>query len=161
MAVRRFGYNELDRALGKTPGYTSTLMKRNARPRSDSVAKLAEVLGVRSEFLLNGDDPMLDPSTPMTSVVDSVAKRRRRTTSTTMTNTPIDNCPSRAIVVAMARALDDADAGSRGITEGAIAALLAERREDGDPGVQYWYEHLKKYIEMSRGLRSTINGTDK
>ena len=72
-----------------------------------------------------------------------------------------DSCPSRSIVVAMARAQEDADAGSRGVTEGAIAALLAERREDGDPGLQYWYDQMKKYLEMSRGLHSTIKATDK
>ena len=72
-----------------------------------------------------------------------------------------DSCPSRDRVVAMARALEEADDDSRGITEGAIAALLAERLNGDDPGEDYWYDRLEMLIERARRLQSKIRGVDK
>ena len=72
-----------------------------------------------------------------------------------------DSCPSRGIVVAMVRAQGYAEAGSRGIAEGAIAALLAERRNGDDPGEDYWVARLKKHIETAKSIQSVLSGTDK
>ena len=161
MKARSIGYNELDRLMGKTSGNTSGLIGRKSRPRADVAVAMANALGVRLEYLLSGEEPMIDTSKPDMMCGRRAGSRRRSRSVASHVNTRAVPCPSRDIVVAMARAQEYADAGSRGITEGAIAALLAERRDDGDPGVHYWHEQMKKYVEMSRELHSTINGTGK
>lgn len=63
MDVRNVGFNELDRRLEKSQGYTSKLLKREGQPRSGVVAAMARALNVRLEYLLYGEDPM-DPVDP-------------------------------------------------------------------------------------------------
>ena len=85
--------------------------------------------------------------------VNDHSTKRRRNRATVTVDAHVDSCPSRGVVVAMARA--------EGVTEGAIAALLAERRNGDDPGEDYWVARLKKHIETAKSIQSVINGTDK
>lgn len=60
--LRGLGYNELDRAIGKQPGYTSRLESSNRAPRADTLERLAAVLRVRIEYLVRGEEPMERPA---------------------------------------------------------------------------------------------------
>ena len=145
------GLNELDRALGSSQGYTCNLLRRNSRPRADFVGKLATALGVRLEYLLNGEEPMDAPAAPNSVVVCPTATRKRvRGAPTIRQSAVVDPCPSRTIVVALARA--------QGVPEAAIAALLAERCDDEDPGEEYWYTRLAYHIEKARYVQKLISG---
>lgn len=69
MEVRGVGFNELDRLLEKSQGYTSKLVKRDGQPRAGVVAALVKALDVRPEFLLHGEEPM-EPGTTRIFIPD-------------------------------------------------------------------------------------------
>lgn len=48
--LRRMGYNELDRAMGREQGYTSRLIRGLRRPQPEAIAEVAKALRVREEF---------------------------------------------------------------------------------------------------------------
>lgn len=62
MHARGLGYNELDRALGVSEGYSSRLCSTPRNPRASTLLRLAEVLAVRLDWLVSGAGPMSDES---------------------------------------------------------------------------------------------------
>ena len=134
MAAKGIGYNGLDRALGKSQGYTSNLIRRGSHPRADTLAKLADVLGVPVAYLVSDtptpDSPLRIPP-PARTAVDYD-----------------DIYPTRAKVVAMAYA--------EGVPEGAIAALRLERHAEGDLSMDEWIERLRIYIRGARTVRKAL-----
>jgi hypothetical protein len=69
MDTRGIGYNEVDRGLGYSEGYTSRLVHSTRQPRADTLAKLAEVLRVDLAWLASGKGSMGEesPSSPASS----------------------------------------------------------------------------------------------
>lgn len=65
MAARGMGYNELDRALGYSEGYSSRLVRTDRSPRASTLAALAEALRVNLTWLATGQGPMDDGSAPL------------------------------------------------------------------------------------------------
>lgn len=63
MEARGIGYNELDRALGYSEGYSSRLVHSTRSPRAHTLAALAEVLQVHMAWLASGQGPMDDGRT--------------------------------------------------------------------------------------------------
>jgi len=55
------GVNDLNRMLGKKPGYLSNTMARDSMPAADVVLELARHLKVRFEWLVKGEEPMQPP----------------------------------------------------------------------------------------------------
>jgi hypothetical protein len=63
MKAREMGFNELDRAMGKTTaGYTSALLAEEREPRRENLVAMARALGVRLEWLMSGEGVRDDPT---------------------------------------------------------------------------------------------------
>jgi hypothetical protein len=60
MAARFMGVRELDRAILKKEGYTSTLIGRGSIPRGKNLRAIAEALCVHPEWLRSGEGPRDD-----------------------------------------------------------------------------------------------------
>lgn len=58
LALRGMGVNSLDRALGKSPGTTSSMLNRGSEPVLSNAAEIAKVLRVRLEWLATGEGPL-------------------------------------------------------------------------------------------------------
>lgn len=54
MDLRGLGFNEVDRKLGYSEGYTSRTIKSGRKPRADTVRRFAEILEVSAEWLITG-----------------------------------------------------------------------------------------------------------
>jgi len=61
-----------------------------------------------------------------------------------------DPCASRAPVVAIAR--------SAGVSSGVIEALMVEKPDGADPGVDYWNNRLLEHIAMESRVRRALTG---
>lgn len=149
MTERGIGVNQLDRAIGASQGYTCNLLRRDSKPRADFVVKIASALGVRIEYLLNGEGPMMDPSTTPVTASARQSRHPRFRSSASDATACIDPYPSREIVVALGRA--------QGVPDSAIAALQTERRDGDDPGEDYWLERLAKHVASAKRLAELIN----
>jgi hypothetical protein len=66
MKAKGVGTNGLDRALGKKPGYTSTMLSRGSEPILSGAAEIAKVLGISLLWLATGEGSM-DDETPASS----------------------------------------------------------------------------------------------
>lgn len=135
MAAKGMGHNAMDRALGKAQGYTSNLIRRGSHPRADTLAKIADVLGVDVAYLVSGTAHSASPSRARPYSRDIVEYD--------------DIYPNRAKVVAMALA--------EGVPEGAIAALLLERHAGGDLSMDEWIKNLRIYIRKTRTVRQALD----
>lgn len=58
MTARGMGYNEVDRALGYSEGYTSRLAASARQPRANTLASLASALQVNLVWLATGEGPI-------------------------------------------------------------------------------------------------------
>ena len=63
MRLRNIGVNALGRRMNRKPGYVSALLSQNRSPRARNLTALAQALGVRLAWLVDGDGPRdVDPS---------------------------------------------------------------------------------------------------
>lgn len=58
MRARGLGFNELDRMLGKSEGYSSRLVSEQRTPRADTLRTISEKLNVSVLWLLSAEGPM-------------------------------------------------------------------------------------------------------
>lgn len=127
MKARGLGFNELDRALGKSQGYTSRLTRSDRNPRSDTVQALAEALGVAYVWLLEGRGDMVlgEP--------EGAADEAER-------------YPNRNVAARLARTM--------GVAERAIESVMRDRLDfPGDPEVKWWVttmQHREALVQPSQ-----------
>lgn len=66
MEILRLGFNELDRAIGQTSGYTTRLVAgKKKRPDPTILGKIAQVLGVSVDWIVSGEDTATPPVPPV------------------------------------------------------------------------------------------------
>jgi hypothetical protein len=127
MEARSKGFNDLDKAMGKKPGYTSKVLGEGRDPRGDSIRMFGKALNVRSEWLLTGNGPMEAPS-PTLELDDAY--------------------PARAAAIVAARGL--------GVPEPVLADVRAiEWKGDGDPGLAYWAKEIEARASGRRPSAAT------
>lgn len=76
MLARGLGFNELDRLLEVSDGYTSRLCSTSRNPRASTLAKLSSTLRVRLEWLISGQDPMEEETSPTPPPISSGTRHK-------------------------------------------------------------------------------------
>lgn len=71
MLARGLGFNELDRLLEVSDGYTSRLCSTPRNPRASTLAKLSTTLRVRLDWLISGQGSMEEETTPTPPPISS------------------------------------------------------------------------------------------
>jgi len=127
MTMRAVGFNEFDRKLGYSEGYTSRTLSKGRRPRADTVRRLAQILDVSAEWLITGKGALTfypaDHETP-----------------------PKERYPNLAVALAYhgARWSDATIAAARALD-------LAE-----DPPAQHWADRLDRLEAAIRGVGEDV-----
>jgi transcriptional regulator with XRE-family HTH domain len=115
---------------GQSRGYVGRMTREDLSPTVDTLEKMAEVADVPLAWLRYGEG---QPGVQIEGVKLD----------------PEDPYPTRGPVIAMAI--------KEGVPEGAIAALLAERKYGGDPGEEYWRKRLREQILEAKQLRRLLD----
>lgn len=133
---KRLSMRSLSKLAGLTPGHVEQIVngRQSSRLEIPTATALARAGNVRLGWLMTGTGPR-EPFEEQTSPPPTKAPKGETVVEYD------DAYPSRAVVVAMARA--------KGVDHAAIAALEAERFKGEDPGEAYWRKRLVELVAES------------
>lgn len=133
MKARGLGFNELDRLLGRSEGYTSRMVSEDRMPRADTLRAIAHALTVSPAWLLDGTEPMNAMRDGVRHESAEGASRR-----------------SRPRYPNLERSIAYWESQHRWSSATLTAARDMQLDADDDPSPQWWTEQLDRFEDAIR-----------